>query len=199
MRAIDLHSDTRDLMAATCRSCTWWQTLPGETGDDEVRLSWERAVEDENGFFGRALVDGDAVIGWMQVAPAALVRRARHLPAGPPSRDAFLLTCAYFYDEEFLVGFQQLLQEIEYALKHRQATALEAFAASAVADEDRFRGYLRELNLFNPQVLEGNGFRRIRRAPGVDRYRLDLATLIATPRESRLYEKRATNTAAQPV
>lgn len=199
MRAIDLHDSTRDLMCPVCRSCTWWQTRPGEPGDNELRLTWEREVETENGFFGRALVEGDAVIGWMHVAPGGLLRRARHLPAGPPSRDAYLLACAYFYDEEYLNGFQQLLQEVEYALKHREVPALEAFAVDEVGPQDRFRGYLRELNLFNPQVLEGNGFHVVRRGPGVDRYRLDLSTLIATPRESRLWEKLKTHPAAQPI
>ena len=91
------------------------------------RRDWEREAEAEAGFFGRALLEGDAVIGWMHVAPSRLTPRARCLPAGPPLPDAYLLTCSYFYDEEYLHGFQFLLQEIEASLKHRKVAALEAF------------------------------------------------------------------------
>ena len=119
--------------------------------------------------------------------------------AGPPTGDAYLLTCCYFYDEEYLNGFQLLLQEIEASLKHRRVVALEAFAACSSPPEDRFRGYLRESNLFNREVLEGNGFRPVRRAGHVARYRLDLATLIAVPRRSSIREELERRPAAQPI
>lgn len=173
--------------------------MPAGPGDD-LRLRWEQAVEAEAGMFGRALIDGDAVLGWMQAAPAALVPRARHLPAGPASPDAWLLTCAYFYDEEYLGGFQQLLLEIEAALKHRRVPALEAFAARRVPAGAPFTGYLRRLNLFHPEVLEGGGFRPVRACGDVARYRLDLATVVAAPRHSRaLEEVERSGAAALPV
>ena len=199
MRALDLNATTRDLLAPICQTCAWWQTdLPCAPGDDP-RLRWERAVESEAGLFGRALLEGEAVIGWIQTAPAALVPRARRLPTGPPSADAWLLTCAYFYDEEFVGGFQQLLLEIEAALKHRRVSALEAFALRHTRAEDRFCGYLRALNLFHPEVLEGSGFRLVCVSGEVARYRLDLATVIAAPRHSRLLESVEPGAAAQAV
>jgi hypothetical protein len=199
LRAVDVHVASREILAPVCRDCAWWQTARGRESAADLRAVWERQVEDETGFFARALLDGDDVIGWMHVAPALLVPRALHLPSGPPSNDAYLLTCAYFYDEEFLIGFQHLLQEIEYALKARDVPALEAFALHAVDPDDRFRGYLREFNLFNPQVLEGNGFRRVRVSRGVDRLRLDLATLISVPRAQRAHEAVQPAPATQPV
>jgi hypothetical protein len=199
VRAIDLNSSSRDLLAPVCRACAWWQAdRPCPPGDDP-RRNWEGAVEAEAGLFGRALMDGEAVIGWIQTAPAALVPRARRLPAGPPSADAWLLTCAYFYDEEFVGGFQQLLLEIEAALKHRRVSALEAFALRRTRPGDRFSGYLRRLNLFHPEVLEGGGFRVVGTCGEVARYRLDLATVIAAPRHSRLRESVEPGAAAQPV
>jgi hypothetical protein len=199
VRALDLNAATRDLLAPVCRTCAWWQAdAPCPPGDDP-RLRWESAVESEAGLFGRALLDGEAVIGWIQTAPAELVPRARRLPAGPPSADAWLLTCAYFYDEEFVGGFQQLLLEIEAALKHRRVNALEAFALRRTRPEDRFCGYLRSLNLFHPEVLEGSGFRPVCACGEVARYRLDLATVIATPRHSRLRESVEPGAAAQAV
>ena len=199
MRALDLDSSSRDLLAPVCRDCTWWQADLVGPADEDPRRHWELAVEAEAGLFGRALLDGDAVIGWIQTAPAALVPRARRLPAGPPSADAWLLTCAYFYDEDFVGGFQQLLLEIEAALKHRRISALEAFALRRTRPGDRFSGYLRRLNLFHPEVLEGSGFRTVAVCGDVARYRLDLATVIAAPRHSRLRESVEPGAATQPV
>jgi hypothetical protein len=199
LRAVDIHLANRETLAPVCRACRWWQTARGRQSGEDLRAVWERQVEEEAGFFARALLDGDDVIGWMHVAPSLLVPRATYLPPGPPGHDAYLLTCAYFYDEEFLIGFQQLLQEIEYALKCREVPALEAFALRETAPEERFRGYLREFNLFNAQVLEGNGFRRVRSGRGVDRFRLDLATLVSVPRVRRVHEAMQTAPAAQPV
>lgn len=198
MRAVDLDTTTRDLLPPTCSTCVWWQTpAPGE-GDAPGREAWERAVESEAGMFGRALLEGADVLGWMQLAPGALVPRAAHLPAGSPSPGAVLLTCAYFYDEEFLAGFQYLLQDVVAALKQRDVEALEAYGAPDPADDVRFAGYLRSFNLFNGQVLEGSGFRRVRSRGLVSRYRLELGTLVAAPRRSRATE-RQTGPATQPV
>ncbi|MFA4965363.1 MAG: hypothetical protein WC709_06990, partial [Thermoleophilia bacterium] len=199
MRAVDLTAATRDLLAPVCRECVWWQCRPGAAAAPGLRGSWEHEAEAEAGFFGRALVEGDAVIGWMHAAAARLVPRARCLPAGPPSADAYLLTCAYFYDEDYLRGFQFLLQEIEASLKHRRVAALEAFGLRRSRPGDPFRGYVRELNLFHPEVLEGSGFRQVQVKGEVARLRLDLATLVEAPRFSVARERLETGAAAQPV
>lgn len=184
-------------MATVCRDCTWWQAPQGAGPD--TRRAWERAVEHEAGLFGRALVDGDDVIGWLQAAPAQLVPRASALPAGPPSPNAWLLLCAYFYDEEYLAGFQRLLLDIEAALKLRDVPALEAFAQRRTDPADRFRGYLRDANLFNAEVLEGGGFRAVARCGDVARHRVELSNVVAVPRDSRVRERVKAPAAAQPV
>jgi hypothetical protein len=199
VRAVDLTTATRDLLAPVCRDCVWWQTRPGDAPAPGSRGAWEHAAEAEAGFFGRALVDGDAVIGWMHTAAAQLVPRAHCLPAGPPSPDAYVLTCSYFYDEDYLRGFQFLLQEIEASLKHRRVAALEAFGLRRARPGDPFRGYVRGLNLFHPEVLEGSGFRQVQVKGEVARLRLDLATLVATPRFSVTRERLEKRAAAQPV
>jgi hypothetical protein len=199
VRAIDLTGASRDLLAPCCATCTWWLARPGAEGAPGLRTEWERDAESEAGFFGKALLDGDAVIGWMHVASALLTPRARVLPAGPPLPDAYVLTCAYFYDEEYLHGFRFLLQEIEAALKHRKVAALEAFGLGHARAGDAFRGYMRELNLFNPDVLEGGGFRRVQDKGEVSRYRLDLAALVGTPRRSVAWEHVDAPAGAQPV
>lgn len=199
MRAIDLTAVSRDLLAPCCATCTWWLSRPGGAAGPGLRADWERAAEGEAGFFGKALLDGDAVIGWMHAASARLTPRARSLPAGPPLPDAYVLTCAYFYDEEYLHGFRFLLQEIEAALKHRNVRGLEAFGLCHSRADDAFRGYLRELNLFNPDVLEGGGFRRVQEKGDVARFRLDLAALVETPRRSVAWEHVEAPAGAQPV
>jgi hypothetical protein len=197
MRSVALTSASRHLMAPVCRSCTWWQRPHGRCDVD--RPAWERAVELETGMFGKVLLEDEAVLGWMQAAPASLMPYAWNVPAGPPSIDAWLMTCAFFYDDEFLRGFLWLLQDLHAALKERRVCAVEAFALRPTAGEDRYRGYLRGCNLFNHEVLEGSGFRSVRRVGDVRLYRLDLATLIAEPRWAKLSERLEKYTAAQPV
>lgn len=199
MRAIDLTAASRNLLAPCCATCTWWLSRPGVAAPPDLRTDWEQEVEAEAGFFGKALLDGAAVIGWMHVASSRLTPRASVLPAGPPLPDAYVLTCAYFYDEEYLRGFQSLLQEIEAALKHRRVRALEAFGLRHVRGDDAFRGYLGELNLFNPDVLEGGGFRRVQEKGDVARFRLDLAALVEAPRHSVAWEHIEAPAGAQPV
>ena len=199
MRAIDLTYASSDLLAPCCATCTWWLTRPGLEAGPGLRREWQHEAEAEAGFFGRALLDRDAVIGWMHVAASRLTPRARTLPAGPPSADAYLLTCAYFYDEEYLHGFRLLLQEIEAALKHRKVAALEAFGLRHPRGDDAFRGYVRELNLFNPDVLEGGGFKRVQEKGEVARFRLDLAALVEAPRRSAAWEQVTAPAGTQPV
>lgn len=197
MRAVDVTTAVRDVLPPVCADCTWWQ--PAQSGGAPARAAWERAVEAEAGLFGKAALDGDEVLGWLQAAPAEHLPRAWLLPGGPPSPDAWVITCAYFYDDEFLRGFLWLLQDLEAALKLRGVAALEAFALLRAADKDRFRGYLRPCNLFNSGVLEGAGFRMVRRCREVGLYRIDLATLIAAPRWSSARERLEQGAVAQPV
>ncbi len=199
MRAIDLTGATRDLLAPCCRDCVWWQTLPGATPAAGLRETWEHEAEAEAGFFGRALLEDGAVIGWMHAAAPRLLLRTGCLPAGPPSADAYVLTCSYLYDEEYLRGFQFLLQEIEASLKFRRVKALEAFGLDRARPGDPFRGYVRELNLFHPEVLEGSGFRRVQVKGEIARFRLDLATIVEAPRHSVAWERVEAPAGAQPV
>lgn len=212
IKVLNVNPSTRDLRAPVCRTCAWWQHTPASArhsnrerspGDMEAdrkrREDWEWRLDRRVGMFGKALVDEEAVLGWMQAAPGPFVPRAGGLPAGPPSADAWLITCTYFYDEEYLGGFQRLLYELLADLKRREVPALEAFALCQTSLDDRFRGYLRECNLFNHEMLEGSGFRVLRRSGEVGLYRLELATLIAEPRRVRLLESLESYTAAQPV
>ena len=199
-RALDLTVATRDAMAPICRTCTWWQTRAGAATPPDRRAAWETACEAEAGFFGRILAEDGVVLGWMHAAAARLVPRAACLPAGPPSSDAYLLTCSYFHDEQDLRGFHFLLQEIEASLKHRRIAALEAFALRRPRPDGPSTGYLRELNLFHPEALEEEGFRAVQVKGDVARYRLDLGALVVATRQSRTRSVEARpGAAAAPV
>jgi hypothetical protein len=174
--------------------------MRNDSGAPDLRCAWEREAEAEAGFFGRALLEGGSVIGYMHAAAARLVPRADCLPAGPPSPDAYVLMCSYFHDEDYLRGFQFLLLEIEASLKHRRVAALEAFGRRRTRPGDPFHAYLREFNLFHPEVLEGGGFQVVQVKGDVARFRLDLATIVEAPRHSVLWERRADGRmATQPV
>ena len=76
-----------------CRECVWWQSRGNRTASKE---RWIERAEDEWGEWGTIYYDDDgSVLGSMQYGPAGLFPRAADLPAGPPSDDAVLVTCAY--------------------------------------------------------------------------------------------------------
>ena len=138
VRAIDLTAASSDLLAPCCADLRLVAGAgPASTaGPGRARRRGSVRPRREAGFFGRALVDGDAVLGWMQVAAVAPRAARRCLPAGPPSADAYLLTCSYLYDEEYLHGFRFLLQELEAELKRRKVAALEAFGLRRTRGDD---------------------------------------------------------------
>ena len=79
-----------------CRGCVWWQSRPGKPVD---KRRWIEKAETEWGPWGTVYCDSDGnLLGSMQYGPAALFPRATRLPAGPPSDDAVLVTCAYLVD-----------------------------------------------------------------------------------------------------
>jgi len=77
--------------------------------------------------------------------------------------------------------------------------ALEAFALGRTPEGDAFRGYLRALNLFNADVLEGDGFQRVQCKGDVVRLRIDLAALVEAPRRSVAWRRVTAPAGTQPV
>ncbi len=55
LRAVDVHGASRETLAPVCRDCVWWQTSRGRQSGADLRRVWEQRVEDEAGFFARAL------------------------------------------------------------------------------------------------------------------------------------------------
>ena len=90
-----------------CRSCMWWQTRPGREPADRARFIAE--VEDDFGPWGNIYRHEGRVLGLIQYGPASAFPRAASMPAGPPSRDAVLITCAYLTDAQSPWVLQSLL------------------------------------------------------------------------------------------
>src|SRR5215471_8873615 len=96
-RVVALTGATPQATAAVCQSCIWWQTRGNREPD---KRKWIERAESEWGVWGSIYRDEDGrVLGSLQYGPAQLFPRAEDLPAGPPSADAALVTCAYRYRE----------------------------------------------------------------------------------------------------
>ena len=78
--------------------CMWWQTRPGR--EPAERGGGSHDAEDEFGPWGKVYRDDGRVIGLIQYGPAQEFPRAQTMPAGPPSRDAVIITCAYLTDAQ---------------------------------------------------------------------------------------------------
>ena len=95
-RIAGLTGATLETAPTVCHECTWWQSRSGRRVD---KRRWIQGTEDEWGAWGTVYHDDDGrLLGSMQYGPAGLFPRAAELPAGPPSDDAVLVTCAYLAD-----------------------------------------------------------------------------------------------------
>ena len=105
---------------SVCQTCTFWQTREGRDVD---KARWAERIEDGWGAWGTLYVgDGDRLLGSIQYGPATVFPRAIELPAGPPSADAVLITCAYLVDpsspwvmQHVRAGRDRVVAEIELA------------------------------------------------------------------------------------
>ena len=111
---------------SVCHECVWWQSRAGSEAEKD---RWRERAESEWGAWGTLYVDGDGhLLGSMQYGPAALFPRAAELPAGPPSRDAVLVTCAYLADPSTPWVMQSLFLAAIGDARDRGAAALETFS-----------------------------------------------------------------------
>ena len=85
------------------------------------------------------------------------------------------------------------------AVKLRRVAALEAYALRRPSPDDRFVGYLHELNLFNAPCSRAAASRGCAAPARSGRYRLELETLVAAPRRSRAAEQAGPQPATIPA
>jgi hypothetical protein len=158
-----------------CHDCVWWQSESGRSADKE---RWIERAEYEWGPWGAIYRDDDgSVIGSMQYGPSLLFPRAWELPAGPPSEDSVLVTCAYLVDRASPWVMQSLFLAAIGDARDKKAGALETFAYRYPEAESQYERFFVHRTVFPRGFLSDFGFRTVRAHGPVELARLELGGL----------------------
>lgn len=159
-----------------CVDCVFWQSR-GDRPADKAR--WGERAEESWGAWGVMYrADDDRRIGYLQYGPASLFPRARELPAGPPSDDALLVTCAYLSDPGTPWVMQSLFLFLIGEARDRKVRAIEAFGyryPEGTSPADRFFVHR---TVFPSDFLGDFGFVPLRSEGRVELARLELGQLV---------------------
>ncbi len=180
-----------------CRSCMWWQTRPGREPADRARFIAE--VEDDFGPWGNIYRHEGRVLGLIQYGPASAFPRAASMPAGPPSRDAVLITCAYLTEAQSPWVLQSLLLAAIGECHRRECDALEGFGYRYAPGEPFPTRFLRHRTIFPQDFLADFGFTPSRTAGRITLMRLELRTLEPSVEPSRLARLKSRLPTLQPA
>ena len=176
-RLAGLTGATLENVAGVCHECVWWQSRTGGRRVDKRR--WIEKAETEFGAWGTVYYDDDRrVLGSMQCGPVRLFPRAAELPAGPPSDDAVLVTCAYLIDRTSPWVLQSLFLAAIGEAKDKGAAALETFAYRYPEGESDYERFLVHRTVFPRDFLLDFGFRTVRSSGQVELVRLELGGLV---------------------
>jgi hypothetical protein len=160
---------------SVCHECIWWQSRSGRTVD---KRRWIHGVEDDWGAWGSVYYDDDGrLLGSMQYGPSELFPRAAELPAGPPSDDAVLVTCAYLTDPSKPWVIQSLFLTAIGHVRDKGARALEAFAYAYPEGESAHERFHVHRTIFPADFLADFGFQPVRARGSVELARLELGGL----------------------
>lgn len=174
-RVAGLTGATLRTVPSVCHDCVWWQS---RTGRRAVKQRWIEKVEEDWGAWGTVYSEEDGrVLGSMQHGPAALFPRAAELPAGPPSEDAVLVTCAYLVTGAAQWVMQSLFLAAIGDARDRGAKALEAFAYRFPEGESSYERFLVHRTVFPRDFLSDFGFTTVRTEGRVELARLELGGL----------------------
>lgn len=183
---------TRGTLASTpgvCRSCVWWQSRGNRTAAKE---RWIDRVEDDWGEWGTVYLDDDGrFLGVMQYGAAGLFPRAVDLPAGPPSDDAALVTCAYLAAGAGEWVEKSLLLAAIGECRDHDVAALEAFAYRYGEDATELERFRTHRTVFPRDFLEEFGFTTVRARGRVELCRLELGGLAPVEEGARAKVLRA--------
>jgi hypothetical protein len=159
-----------------CHDCIWWQSRGSRSVD---KRKWIEKAESEWGAWGTVYYDDDGhVLGSMQYGPAGLFPRASTLPAGPPSDDAVVVTCAYLTDPEKPWVMQSLFLAAIGDARDKGAKALEAFAYRYPEGESTYERFHVHKTIFPADFLGDFGFRTTRTSGRVELARLEFGGLV---------------------
>jgi hypothetical protein len=158
-----------------CHECVWWQGRPGRS---VAKDKWIERVEEEWGAWGTVYYDDDGrLLGSMQYGPSELFVRAAELPAGPPSADAMLVTCAYLAQLTAPWVMQSLFLAAIGDAKDKGARALETFAYRYPEGESNYERFIVHKTIFPRDFLSDFGFLTVRALGRVELVRLELGGL----------------------
>jgi hypothetical protein len=176
--AARLEGLTRGTLATAptvCHECVWWQSRGGKHAN---KARWIDRAEDGWGAWGTVYYDEHGrTLGSMQYGPAELFPRAAELPAGPPSPDAVLVTCAYLVDFSSPWVMQSLFLAAIGDARDQGAKALEAFAYRYPEGESAYERFQVHKTIFPRDFLSDFGFFTVRMQGRVELVRLELAGL----------------------
>ena len=182
-RIAELTGATLPTAPTVCHECIWWQSRTGRRAD---KRKWIQGTEEEWGAWGTIYYDDDKrVLGSMQYGPAGLFPRAAELPAGPPSDDAVLVTCAYLTDPTKPWVMQSLFLTAIGEARDRGARALEAFAYRYADGESSFDRFGVHKTIFPRDFLSDFGFQTVRMQGRVELARLELGGLVPVAEGTR--------------
>jgi hypothetical protein len=166
---------TLEAAPTVCHRCIWWQA---RGGDDVDKGRWIQRAEESWGAWGSVYYDDDGrVLGSMQYGPAGLFPRAAELPAGPPSEDAVIVTCAYVVDRSSPWVLQSLFLAAIGEARDKGAKALEAFAYRYPEGESAYERFEVHKTIFPRDFLSDFGFVTVRALGRVELVRLELGGL----------------------
>jgi len=158
-----------------CVDCVFWQTRPGRTTDKQ---RWAHRVEDDWGAWGTLYVaEDERLLGFVQFGPSDFFQRARTLPAGPPSPDSVLVTCAYLIDASTPWVMQSLFLSVIGEARDRGVKAIETFGYRYPEGESAYERFFVHRTIFPSDFLADFGFTPIRWSGQVALARLELGGL----------------------
>jgi len=134
----------------------------------------------------------------MQYGPADLFPRAAELPAGPPSTDAVLVTCAYLVARSSPWVMQSLFLSAIGDARERGERALETFGYRYADAESAYERFVVHKTIFPRDFLSDFGFITVRSEGRVDLVRLELGGLQPVVEGTRAKVLRAVRQALSP-
>jgi hypothetical protein len=175
-RVAGLTGATLATAPSVCQSCVWWQSRPGREVEKD---RWREKIEDEWGAWGTLYHDDDGrLLGSIQYGPAELFPRAQDLPAGPPSPDAVLVTCAYLADRSTPWVMQSLFLAAIGDARDKGARAVEAFGYHYREGSSFHERFILHRTIFPHDYLADFGFLVVRAQGPVELARLELGGLV---------------------
>jgi hypothetical protein len=196
-RLAGLTGATLESAPAVCQSCVWWQSRGNR---EPEKRKWIERAEEDWGAWGTIYRDDDGrVLGTLQYGPSELFPRAADLPAGPPSDDAVLVTCAYLLSDSQPWVEQSLFLAAIGEARDKGARALETFAYRYRDHASSSERLLVHRTIFPRDFLADFGFRTVRSVGRIELTRLELGGLVTVEEGAREKVMRRVQEVLQPT